>query len=81
MDKYISKAIIFLRDYVDDDVTDIDKDSHLIADLGLNSLQLVEIVNDAEFEFDVTITDDELDSILTVGDIAELLQKKGIDVD
>lgn len=81
MDKYISKAIIFIREYMPDDTVDIDKESHLIADLGLNSLQLVEIVNDAEIEFDIMITDDELDSILTVSDVAELLEKKGVAVD
>ena len=77
MSEYLSAAILFLREYVVEDDCEIDESSHLIADLGLDSLQLVEIVNDAEMEFDIQISDDELENIMVVGDIAKLLEAKG----
>lgn len=81
MNAYVSKAILFLREFMDQEDVEVSESSHVIADLGLNSLQLVEIVNDAEDEFDITISDDELDRILTVGDIARLLEQKGVSLD
>lgn len=77
MSEYISKAILFLGEYAECDMQEVDENSYLISDMGLNSLQLVEIVNDAELEFDIVIEDDELESIQTVGDIARLLEAKG----
>lgn len=55
---------------------EINLSTQLIADLGFNSLTLIELVNDAEDRFDVIFEDDELAKIETVGDIFEMLEQK-----
>jgi len=45
-------------------------------DLGIDSLDSVEIVLELESEFDVKISDEELTELKTVGDIVNLLNSK-----
>lgn len=45
-------------------------------DLGIDSLDSVEIVLELESEFDVKISDEELAELKTVGDIVNLLNSK-----
>ena len=71
------KVLNFLGEYVQLEDS-VNEDSQLIADLGLNSLTLMEIVNDAEEAFSITIDDDELMKLVTVGDVILLLEKKGV---
>ena len=71
------KVLNFLGQYVQLEDS-VNEDSQLIADLGLNSLSLMEIVNDAEEAFSITIDDDELLKLVTVGDVIALLEKKGV---
>ncbi len=67
----------FLGEYAEIDDS-VNEDSQLIADLGLSSLSVMEIVNDAEDVFSITINDDELTGLVTVGDVINLLEKKGV---
>ena len=46
----------------------------MIGELGIDSLTFVRMVNDAENNFDVTIPDDKLIAVRTVGDFVKLLQ-------
>lgn len=46
-------------------------DAELVADLKLNSLELAEFVLTCEEEFGITIEDDDLKKLVTVGDIVE----------
>ena len=71
------KVLHFLGQYVQLEDS-VNEDSQLIADRGLNSLSLMEIVNDAEEAFSITIDDDELLKLVTVGDVIALLEKKGV---
>ena len=66
----------FMEDYTDSLPEEINTDMQLIADLGFNSLTLIELVNDAEPRFSVVFDDDELAGIETVGDILDLLEEK-----
>ena len=43
----------------------------LIADLGCDSLDIVEITMEVEEHFDISVPDDQQQEIVTVGDIAE----------
>lgn len=45
--------------------------------IGIDSLDLVELVTDAEDELGVTISDADLEKIKTVGDVVEALKKAG----
>lgn len=51
-------------------------DASLKDDLGIDSLDSVEIVLELESRFDIKISDEELASIKTVGDIVKILEDK-----
>ena len=78
MDKVFEKTLTFIGNYVEIGDT-VSADSQLIADLGFNSLTLLDMVNDAEDEFGISISDDELPGIVTIGDVVELLKRKNVD--
>lgn len=77
MNEYLSKALDLVREYADTDES-VNENSQLIADLGMNSLELLEVINDIEEKNHITISDEELRKIVTVGDIAELIKEKGL---
>lgn len=51
-------------------------DQRFIEDLGADSLDVVELTMAFEEHFDVTISDDEMESVDTVGKAIELIQRK-----
>ncbi len=57
-------------------IEDIDEDSHLIEDLGADSLDAFDLVMVFEDEFGVKIEDEEVEKVLTVRNIVDLLSKK-----
>ena len=48
----------------------------LIDDLGLDSLDVVEVIMECERDFNVEIPDEDADKLTTVGDVVEYLEKK-----
>ena len=58
------------------DASKITMEAELIADLGINSLDLADLVFTCEEKFNITIGDDELQGFSTVGDIVAFLEKK-----
>ena len=65
----------FIREYSRKEVDEINADTAMAAELGIDSLAFVRMVNDAETKFDVIIEDEDLIGIRTVGDFAKLLQR------
>lgn len=63
-------------EYVDVDPDDIKEDSSLRYDLGATSFDLMNVASAIEDEFKISVTDNSLKKIKTVGDIAELLAEK-----
>ena len=63
----------FIGNYARKEVEEMTEDTAMAAELGIDSLAFVRMVNDAETAFDVSIEDDELIGIRTVGDFARLL--------
>lgn len=55
---------------------DVTPTAELINDLGINSLELADLVLLCEERFDITIEDDEVQNFVTVGDVADFLAKK-----
>jgi acyl carrier protein len=53
----------------------ITMDAELSADLGLNSIELANLVMLCEEKFDLTIDDDDIHKFVTVGDVVEYLEK------
>lgn len=55
---------------------EITRDTHLVDDLGADSLDFVELVNTLEEEYDLFINDEEVQGIFTVRQIIEFLESK-----
>lgn len=73
MDKKIAEKI---AKYSEVKAEDIKAEDLLREDLGLDSIFLVELVNDIELGFDIIIDDEDLVSVETAGDVAELVKTK-----
>ena len=55
---------------------DITMEAELAGDLGINSLELADLVYLCEEKFDVVIEDDDLHNFITVGDVVRYLESK-----
>lgn len=58
------------------DESKISMDANLKDDLGIDSIDAVELVLDLETVFDIKIEDDEISSLVTVEDICKLVEAK-----
>ena len=61
-------------DYLGDDDIDVSEDSVLTDDLGLTSLDLISIVGDVEDSFGISVEDEAMESIETVGDVLDYIE-------
>ena len=66
------KNILMEELQVKEDV--ITLDAELASDLGINSIELADLVMLCEEKFDLTIDDEDLHSFITVGDVVEYLE-------
>jgi len=55
--------------------SEIELTSELVNDLGINSLELADLVTECEDEFGIEIDDDSIRSFVTVGDVVNYLNK------
>lgn len=51
--------------------------ARMVEDLGADSANLMMLIMDLETEFNLTVEDEALGSIKTVGDIVDYIEKKG----
>ena len=49
-------------------------DAELASDLGVNSIELADLVMICEEQFDLVIDDEDLNSFITVGDVVNYLE-------
>ena len=61
--------------YVEIDPNTLTEDTNIRSELGLNSLELINIAVAIEDEFDVEIPDREVGNIETLGDAIKVIQK------
>ena len=61
--------------YVDIDPALITEETNIRSDLGLNSLELINIAVAIEDEFDLEIPDREVSNIETLGDAVAIIEK------
>lgn len=54
----------------------ITMEAELVSDLGINSLDLADFVYSCEEKFNIEISDEDLGSFRTVGDIVRYLEEK-----
>ena len=66
----------FLVDELRVNPDDVKPEAELAGDLGINSLELADLVYLCEERFDVIIDDEDLHNFNTVGDIVSYLEKK-----
>ena len=55
----------------------ITESARMVEDLGADSANLMMLIMDLETEFNLTVEDEALGAIKTVGDIVDYIQKKG----
>ncbi len=55
-------------------VDDAPDESGLIADLGADSLDLVEMVMSIEEEFGIEVSDEEMETVVTVADVIKVVR-------
>lgn len=55
----------------------ISMDAELANDLGVNSLELADLILLCEEKFNLTIDDEDLHKFITVGDVVAYLEEKG----
>jgi acyl carrier protein len=55
---------------------EIKESSHLVADLGIDSLGVMEVIADLEDAFKITIPDEALRDVDTIGDVAAAIEAK-----
>ncbi len=64
-------------EYQDDSVIDnMTGNTNLLDELGLDSVDLVEIIMDIEESFDISIKDEEIQQVKTVNDLVALIKSK-----
>lgn len=68
------KIIEILEGFTEVEKEKMNKDSKLVADLGLNSLDVVNIVVEFEDEFDVEIPDEDIREFQTIQNILDYLE-------
>ena len=71
----IQKVIELVSSQIDKPKEQISLDSQFVADLGFDSLDLVEFVMLVEEEFDIVVPDEESETINTVRDAVQAIQK------
>ena len=67
-----------IKQYLDEeiDINTVSMDTDLIQDLKINSMHLVDIILDLEDEFEIEISDDDAEQMLTVGKSIEIIQQQ-----
>jgi len=55
---------------------DITEQTELVGDLGIDSLGVMEVVADIEDKFELTIGDDQLREVATLGDVVKAIEQR-----
>ncbi|MBQ2805785.1 MAG: acyl carrier protein [Clostridia bacterium] len=58
------------------DADEITMDAELIKDLGINSIELADLVMLCEEKFDIEIDDEDIHKFVTVGDVVNYLENR-----
>lgn len=64
-----------IADQLSVDADEVTMDSNIQDDLGADSLDVVDLITTIEDEFDLSIPDEAVEEIKTVGDIANCIEK------
>lgn len=75
LDMVFEKVRDILVDQLDVDEDTVTMDASITADLGADSLDVVDLVMSLEEEFECEIPDDEIENIKTVGDVVKYIEE------
>ncbi len=76
--KFEEKVMDIIVEQLDVEREQCVPEASFIEDLGADSLDLVELIMAMEENFNVQISDEELEQIRTIQDVINFLRKKGI---
>jgi acyl carrier protein len=76
MDEIFEKIRLLIAEKMKIDPAQIREKSHFYDDLGIDSIDSVEIIMAVEKEFNMDIPDDEIDEFLTVEDLIKYIDKE-----
>lgn len=71
----LKRVIEIIRDQLNLDDVEINEETSFKEDLGVDSLDLLELVMAFEEEYNIELDPEELEGIATVGDIVEFIKK------
>ena len=72
-----NKVRMYILNQLPIDESKVTESARMIDDLGADSANLMMLIMDLEEEFGMTVEDDALGMIKTVGDIVDYISKKG----
>lgn len=65
-----------ITDHLGVDASKVTADASFIDDLGADSLDEVELVMAVEEEFDIEVSDDDAENLLTIGDAVKYIDRR-----
>ena len=65
-----------IAENMDVNIDDIKRESSFVEDFGVDSLEMVELVVELEQKLNLIITNEELATVKTFGDLVDLAEKK-----
>ncbi|MCR5279064.1 MAG: acyl carrier protein [Lachnospiraceae bacterium] len=71
----LDKVIDIIRNQLGLEDAEIDEDTNFKDDLGVDSLDLLELVMAFEEEYNIELNPEELEDIQTVGDVLDFIKK------
>ena len=71
----LEKIQAMLAEALSISVDKVTADAKIVEDLGADSLDVVELLSRLEDEYGVVIPDDEVENLVTVGDVAAEIEK------
>jgi acyl carrier protein len=69
-----NKILELISDQFNVNIEDIDEDTSFTDDLNADSIQLMELVMTIEEEFEIEISEDDILSIETIGDVVDYIE-------
>ena len=70
----LDKIAELIRDYIGNDDIEITRDTDLMMDLGIASIDVLNLVADFEDYFEVKVDDKAISGFITVGDINDYIE-------
>ncbi len=76
----LEKIKEIIEDKLSLDVSDVTMDTKFKEDLGADSLDLYELIMEIESEYSITIAQEDLEKLTTVGAVVNYLTEAGVEV-